>query len=100
MTIIRSFSTSFSRFALLNLTKSFFAIPFTEQVEFFIIPALANENFPHCKWTSLLNESLIDEKERTLNSSTSSAWLLYSFLKLCQLTTGKFLQKLEKAGRG
>merc|ERR1712096_433147 len=72
--------------ALLNLTKSFFSIPFTEQVEFFIIPALAREEFPHGLWTSVLNEAIKSDKEKLWNVN-SSCWLLYSFLKLCNFST-------------
>ena len=72
--------------ALLNLTKSFFTIPFTEQVEYFIIPALAKEQFPHETWTAVLNVAIQDGKLKLGNSST---WLLYSFLKLLNFSKGR-----------
>ena len=74
--------------ALLNMTESFFTKPFTEQVEYFIIPALEKEDFPHETWTAVLNEAIHTEKEK-LGSSHSSTWLLYSFLKLFNFSKGR-----------
>ena len=69
------------RCALLSLTENFFTTQFTEQVEYFIIPALAKENFPHGQWTAAMNEAINSDKH-TPWKDTSSCWLLYSFLKL------------------
>ena len=80
---------------MLNLTQSFFTIPFTEQVEYFIIPALSKEEFHHGTWTAILNEAIQSDKQNWVNSN-SSAWLLYSFLKLFNLSTGKSIFNIEE----
>ena len=86
---------SFRKSALMNLTQSFFSSPFSEQVEFFIIPALANETFPHFQWTNVLNEAIKIDKEKSVYNTKSCPWLLYSFLKLFNFCTGKtFAYKL------
>ena len=79
---------------MFNLTKSFFTVPFTEQVEYFIIPALTKEEFHHGTWTAILNEAIhkSEDKQNLVNSNSSASWLLYSFLKLFNhstKTTGK-----------
>ena len=81
---------------MLNLTKSFFTVPFTEQVEYFIIPALTKEEFHHGTWTAILNEAIQSDKQNLVNSN-SSAWLLYAFLKLFNhSTTGKDTSYIAK----
>ena len=70
------------------MTQSFFTVPFTEQVEYFIIPALAKEDFPHETWTAVLNEAIQSGKKK-LGNSKSSTWLLYSFLKLFNFSKGR-----------
>ncbi len=68
--------TDFAKEALLNLTQRFFVTPFTEQVDFFVIPALAeNVKFPYGKWNKVLDGYSEGGLEFT-------PWLLYSFLKI------------------
>ena len=66
-------NSQFCNNVLQNLTENFLSHEFSEQVDYFIIPALSQEkSFPYGLWNKVLNQ----------NESTKTPWLLYSFLKL------------------
>ena len=66
-------NSQFCNNVLQNLTENFLSHEFSEQVDYFIVPALSQEkSFPYGLWNKVLNQ----------NETTKTPWLLYSFLKL------------------
>ena len=64
---------------LLNFTKNFLTERFSEQVDYFVVPALAAEKtFPYALWGKVLQEH---ELKKT-------PWLLYSFLRIGKIHLG------------
>ena len=62
---------------MLNLTTNFFAKPFSEQIELFILPALKESNFPFREFCDVLSKNM-----QNVNDHASAPWLLNAFLKL------------------
>ena len=72
--LLDSEENQFCKDVLLNLTESFLAEEFSEQVDYFIVPALAHEkSFPYSLWNKVLSQN---------GQAQKTPWLLYSFLKL------------------
>ena len=75
--LLDSEENQFCKDVLLNLTESFLAEEFSEQVDYFIVPALAHEkSFPYSLWNKVLSQN---------GQTQKTPWLLYSFLKLGQI---------------
>ena len=68
----------FASNVLLNLTKNFLTHRFSEQVDYYIVPALAAEKtFPYAIWGKILQKNADMKK---------TPWLLYSFLRIGKFT--------------
>ena len=64
---------------LLNFTKNFLTERFSEQVDYYVVPALAAEKtFPYSLWSKVLQSH---EMKKT-------PWLLYSFLRIGKIHLG------------
>ena len=72
--------SEFAKNVLLNLTINFLSEPFSEQLDFYVVPSLASQqNFPYVVWSKVLHQ----------NEVQASPWLLYSFLKIGKLQLGQ-----------
>ena len=69
----------FSKNVLLNFTKNILTERFSEQVDYFIVPALAAEKtFPYALWGKILQQ----------HDLIKTPWLLYSFLRIGKIHLG------------
>ena len=79
LSLIKS-DNEFAKNVLLNLTVNFLSEPFSEQLDFYVVPSLASQkNFPYVIWSKVLHQ----------NEVKASPWLLYSFLKIGKLHLGQ-----------
>ena len=75
-----SASDDLARKSLISLTESFLSAPFSEQVDYFIVPSLASrKSFPYALWSKVLHQ---EEVKKT-------SWLLYSFLRIGKIHLGR-----------